>query len=288
MPLPVEMPPSLPRGLVRPVPLRDGVSPAPADYSDALDRLEAAEEVDLVIASVDNQLNDAAIRTVHQAVVAHCTKMADVARNRIGIGSVTRTESDRVPLIADHADDVRSDHFILTAPNGSAGPVAGLLGRQDFFQSPTFKTIASPEGAAGHYSDSQLTDLVNNNVFVVNERRRLGVIAVKGLLTSGRQVNVQRTANKAVREVKAIADRYVGLLNNDGTRNALRQQIFAMLAQMERDGALVPSTDGLDPAFRVDVYSSQNDFASGIVRADIAVRPVRAVDYVYASILVQN
>ena len=49
-----------------------------------------------------------------------------------------------------------------------------------------------------------LTQLVSGNVAVVNERRRLGVIVIKGILTSGRQINVQRTANKAVRDVKAI------------------------------------------------------------------------------------
>ena len=44
----------------------------------------------------------------------------------------------------------------------------------------------------------------------------------------------------------------------------------------------------LDPAFVVDVYSTQTDFAQGIVRIDIAVRPVRAIDYIYATIRVKN
>jgi len=99
---------------------------------------------------------------------------------------------------------------------------------------------------------------------------------------------VQRVANKAVRDVKAIADVYIGLLNNDGTRNALLQQVTAMFLQMERDGAIVPSTDGKDPSFKVAVYSTQADFDNGIVRIDIAMRPVRAIDYIYATILVQN
>jgi hypothetical protein len=88
--------------------------------------------------------------------------------------------------------------------------------------------------------------------------------------------------------VKAIADKYIGLLNDAGTRNALLQQIVAMFLQMQRDGAIVPSVDGKEPAFGVDVYSTQADFANGIVRIDIAVRPVRAIDYIYATILVQN
>jgi len=91
-----------------------------------------------------------------------------------------------------------------------------------------------------------------------------------------------------VRDVKATADKYIGLLNNEVQRNALKQQITALLLQMERDGALVPSTDGKSPAFSADVYSTQADFANGIVRIDIAVRPVRAIDFVYATILVRN
>jgi len=279
---------SLPRHMVRPASLTGGTSPLADDYQSALDRLEAAEEVDLVIASVANQLDDAGVRSVHSLVVAHCVKMADVARNRIGLGSVTTAEQLDVNAILDHADDVRSDYFALTAPAGTEAAFAGLLGRQDFFQSPTFKPIAALDGGPGQYSDSVLEKLVSGNVLVINAKRGLGNIVVKGLLTSGRQVNVQRTANKCVREVQAIANKYIGLLNNEGARNALQQQIFAMFLQMQRDGALVPSTDGKDPAFTVQVYSTQADFANGIVRIDISTRPVRAIDYIYATILVKN
>lgn len=279
---------AMPRAVARPQAFSGGVSPLVDDYQAALDRLEQAEEVDLVMASTDNQLGAADVRKVHQAVAAHCAKMADVARNRIGLGSVTADESGKVDAILDHADDVRSDNFILVAPAGAAPGVAGLLSLQDYFQSPTFKTVAALGVAPGAYTDTQLSQLVGGNVVVVNSKRKRGIIVVKGVLTSGRQINVQRTANKAVRDVKAIADVYVGLLNNAGTRNALFQQITAMFLQMERDGAIVPSTDGKDPSFRVSVYSTQADFDNGIVRIDVAMRPVRAIDYIYATILVQN
>ena len=279
---------SLPVHNPRPLALSGGTSQLADDYQTALENLEAAEEVDLVIASVANQLDDSGIKSVHKLVVAHCTKMADVARNRIGIGSVTKTESPKVDAMLDHADDVRSDHFILSAPAGTEAALAGLLGRQDYFQSPTFKTVAALGVPPGTYTDSQLEHLITGNVVAINQKRGLGTIVVKGLLTSGRQINVQRTANKSVREVKAISDKYIGLLNNEGARNALRQQIIALFLQMERDGALVPSTDGKDPAFFVNVYSTQTDFANGIVRIDIAIRPVRAIDYIYATILVKN
>ena len=90
---------SMPRAVARPQPFAGGVSPLVDDYQAALDRLEQAEEVDLVIASVDNQLEQAGVRAMHQAVAAHCAKMAEVARNRIGLGSVTGRESPSVPAV---------------------------------------------------------------------------------------------------------------------------------------------------------------------------------------------
>ncbi len=95
-------------------------------------------------------------------------------------------------------------------------------------------------------------------------------------------------ADQAIRETKAISENFIGELNSEQARTALKQQLVATLTRMERAGALVPSTDGKDPAFIVDVYSTQLDFAQGIVRVDIAVRPVRAVDYIYATIRVKN
>jgi hypothetical protein len=280
---------SAPATLVRRTPLAHGTSPLAADYQDALDRLAGAEEPDLVIASVHGQLDTAGVRAVHQQVVAHCTAMSDRARNRIGIGSVTASEYAAGPrAMAEHADDVRSDHFALVAPAGVDGAFAGLLSHLVFFDSPTFKTVAALGSEPGTWSDAQLEQLVAANVVAITRRRGLGVICVKGVLTSGRQINVQRTANKAVRDIKAIADVYIGLLNDEGTRNALKQQVSALLFQMAADGALVPSTDGTSPPFAVDVQSTQADFGQGIVRIDIAIRPVRAIDYINARILVRN
>ena len=126
------------------------------------------------------------------------------------------------------------------------------------------------------------------NVAVVQDRVGHGVILLQGIDTFGDQISVQRVADQSIRETKAIAENFIGQLNSEDARIALREQIIATFTRMERAGALVPSTDGSDPAFVVDVYSTQQDFAQGIVRIDIAVRPVRAIDYVYATIRVKN
>ncbi|MDP9317469.1 MAG: hypothetical protein M3O94_00030, partial [Actinomycetota bacterium] len=281
---------STPVSIARATPLTGGASPVPDDYQDALDRLESAEEPELIVACAATQLDDKDVHTVHQQVVAHCTKMADLAKNRMGLGSVTAAEEALAGVSAelDHADDVRSDHFVLCTPAGSEGAVAGVLAHLDYFDSPTFKVVPLLGREPGSLTDSQLEQLISGNAVAVTKRKGLGVIVAKGLLTSGRQINVQRTADKAVRDVKAIAQVYVGRLNDEGSRNALKQQISALLLRMAADGAIVPSTDQTSPAFTVDVHATQADFANGIVRVDIAIRPVRAIDYINATILVRT
>ena len=90
-----------------------------------------------------------------------------------------------------------------------------------------------------------------------------------------------------VRGVKGIADLFIGTLNSADGRMALKQKITEFFLGMEKEGAIVPSIDGTEPSFKVDVYSSEQDFGQGIVRVDIAVRPVRAIDYIYATITVE-
>jgi phage tail sheath protein FI len=122
----------------------------------------------------------------------------------------------------------------------------------------------------------------------VEDRVGRGVIVLRGIDTTGDQISVTRVADIAIRETKNISENFIGSLNTEEARVSLKQQIVATFTRMEREGALVPSTDGKDPAFLVDVYSTQLDFAQGIVRIDIAIRPVRAIDYIYATIRVKN
>jgi hypothetical protein len=265
--------------------------PSLAAWQAATDALAGVSDVDLVLAGLqgwrDASLDHAAVQS---GLGAHAAQQAELARPRIALGGVNpATQRDTSAILA-QAAVVASRRFILVAPGGAEGAVAGLLGRLDVFQSPTFKTLGTVGVPLVPYSDSDLNRLVgpDGNVCVVTSKRGRGTIVVKGIAADGFQINVLRTADRCVREVSKIADRFIGQLNNSEQRVALRQMIVDTFTQMERDGALVPSMDGKDPAFRVEIYGSQTDFAAGILRVDIAVRPVRAIDYVYATIRVQN
>ena len=273
--------------------LAGGIAPSTDDFQDALDRLEGAEEVDLVIASVAPGVRrrSGGVRTVHQAVVAHCTKMADVARNRIGLGSVTAIGDER-PSTASSTTPTTS---AATTSSSSRPPdwrraVAGLLGLQDYFESPTFKTIASPDATAGqlHRRPARTADHRQRHggqrAAAPRRHRRQGPAHQRRCRSTCSAPPTRPSAT-----CKALAERYIGLLNNDGNRRALLQQVARPArpdgarrrprAEHRRQGP------GL---YRRPCTRARTDVALGIVRIDIAVRPVRAIDYVYATILVKN
>jgi Phage tail sheath C-terminal domain len=281
---------ALPSATVTPSAFTGGVAPTPQQYQEAIELLVDDSRIDLVFGCIDPGLNDTQVRQVHQALVAHAVAMADAGAPRIAFGSVTTGEQPDLNRIRDHAASVRNRRFVLVSPAGAEGAVAGAIGRMNPQDSPTFKPIPLFDITPARYRESQLNRLLGptTNALVVQDRVGRGVVCLKGIDTTGDQVSVTRVADQCIRETRAIAENFIGRLNTDDARVALRQQIVATFLRMERDGAIVPSTDGTDPSFHVDVYSTQLDFAQGIVRIDIAVRPVRAIDYVYATIRVKN
>ncbi|QSQ23231.1 phage tail sheath protein [Pyxidicoccus parkwayensis] len=264
--------------------LAGGQDASVADYAAALDRLRDEADVDMVLAAVQDFSDLTRVTRIYGAVISHCNALSDECKGRIGFGQVPRTGASDTH--AQLASNLVSDRFVLVAPNGVVGAVTGLVGNLPYFHSPTFKRVSGLGDLPPISTEDQKALLRGNVVPVVLERGR-GTIVLRGLTTDGDQINVRRVADRAVRMLKMIGDLFIGLLNNADGRTALKQKLVEALVQMEKDGAIVPSTDGKDPAFKVEVYSSQADFALGIVRVNMAVRPVRAIDYIYATITVQ-
>jgi hypothetical protein len=263
------------------VTLSGGISVQPSlkDYEKALEMLEMEDDIDLVYAA------DSWDPAVHALVDAHCQNMSKDAKNRIGIGTVAPAEE--VANISARTATLASDRFVIVAPYGVAGAVAGLISKLQYYQSPTFKALTGVSELEKRYTPSQLMELLKAGVLPVEARRGRGLIIEKGISTSKEQISVTRIADHAVRATKNVSENFIGTLNTEGGRTALREKIIETFLTMVREESIVPSVDGKQPAFLVDVYSSQLDFAQGIVRVDIAVRPVRAMDYIYATITVQ-
>lgn len=255
------------------------------DYEAALDKLEGDPDVDMVVAC------DVTDPAIHALIEAHCMKMSTDAKNRIGVGTVAKGES--IKEICKRTTTLASDRFVLVAPYGNVvpygnlGAVAGLISRLNYYESPTFKPLSGISKLEVNYTPSEQMELLKAGVVPLEAQRGRGIIVVKGISTSKEQISVTRIADHSVRGVKNIADLFIGTLNSQSGRMALKGKLIEFLMGMEREGSIVPGTDGKEPAYIVDVFSSQMDFGQGIVRVDMAVRPVRAMDYIYATIKVE-
>jgi hypothetical protein len=253
------------------------------NYEQALEQLELEPNIDVVYGC------DEGDPQIHNLVKAHCENMstsseAGALGPRIGIGSVAK--GDTLEDIV-RKNQIVSDRFILVAPYGFAAAVAGLISKLNYFESPTFKPLNLVESFEDRYTPSQQMKLLESGVIPIDLIRGRGIVVVKGITSSKEQISVQRVADRGIRGVKNIADNFIGTLNNARGRMALRERITEFFVAMEKEGSIVPSTDATKPAYLIDVYSSQDDFSKGIVRVDIGMRPVRAMDYIYATINVQ-
>lgn len=256
-----------------------GKGPSKSDYESALEKLESEPDVDMVLAC------DVSDPEIHAIIDAHCKNMSKNAKNRIGIGTVGKGET--INDIIKRTNVLSSDRFILAAPYGNASAVAGLISNLKYYESPTFKALSGISDIEKHYSPAELSELLKAGILALEVQRGRGIIVEKGISTSREQISVTRVADHAVRGVKNISDNFIGTLNSPTGRSALKEKITEFFIRMVNEGSIVPSTDLKEPPFLVDVYSSELDFAQGIVRVDIAVRPVRAIDYIYATILVE-
>ena len=258
--------------------------PGKEDYEKALEALELETAIDVVCACENPDPE------IHAAVDAHCKNMSlgkepKPLGPRIGVGTVDKNES--VESIIKRTETLASDRFVLVAPFGVAGLVAGLLSKLNYFESPTFKALTGVADIERRYTPSEQMKLLTNGVMPVDAVKGRGIIVVKGITTSKEQISVMRVADHAMRGIKNVSELFIGNLNNERNRLALRERITEFMIGMEKEGAIVPSVDNTKPAYLVDVYSSQSDFAAGIVRIESAVRPVRAMDYIYATLNVQ-
>lgn len=261
-----------------------GADAAVSAYTDALGELVDVQDVDLVVASVQDLSNQRAAQ-IYGAIISHCELMSADAKGRLGFGQVP--PANDLEANVDLVGSLISDRFALFAPHGVLGAAVGRIGSLPYFHSPTFKTLAGLGQLEPALRVEAQQSYLKANVVPVAELPGRGNVVVRGLTTDGDQINVRRVADRAVRGVKQIGELFIGKLNTEDGRNALKQKLNEFLLQMASESAIVPSTDGSDPAFKLDVFSTQADFALGIVRVDMAIRPVRAIDYIYATVLVQ-
>jgi hypothetical protein len=246
------------------------------DYRDGLQMLEN-EIINLVVLAGQ----DASNAQMAANLVGHLASTAEIKRERMAVIGCNGTTD--VNAIAGHS--LNHERLIYVAPGiresvqvglpGSymAAAVAGLISSLPVQTSPTNKAVAVP-GLTINFSSSQLEKLVQNRVFVIE--RRDGFKVLKGITTATNsawhQVTTRRIVDFAIYGVRSACDPYIGKLNNDRVRGAMKATLDAFLTRMVQDEALI--------SYELEVSATRAQEIAGEAIVTMTVRPTFSIDFI--------
>lgn len=257
-------------------------SDSDADHIAALETL-ITQDAHLIVAAGKDE-------TFADELVGHVTDASDDTdrRERIAIvGSGTPPEpgdsippnvvddNGRIVFVAPGIDTTdRASGEEVTLPGSyAAAAVAGMLSGRDPHVSLTNKTLAVG-GLERDYTPAQLEQLVQQNILVLEQRR--GFRVVKAITTSTNtawhQITTRRIVDFAKIGVRSAAEPYIGLLNNDRVRKALKGSINGFLAGMVDDEMLI--------TYGLEVTATRDEQIRGIARVTMTLQPTFSIDFI--------
>lgn len=261
---------------------------ANADYRTGLDKL-LDQDAHIIVAAGQGE-------DFGNELDKHCQKAStDVyKRDRVGVvgsklGDTTNPSelfdrvrahnlaSDRVIFVTPGIksfDSAADPPAVVTLPGAyAAAAVAGLMSSYSPHISLTNKVLPV-DGLERRFTPAELTQLVQSRVLALEQRQ--GFRIVKGITTSTNtafaQITTRRIVDFAKFGVRSAASPYIGLLNNDRVRSAMRATINSFLAEMVEDEMLV--------SYELDVTATREEERKGIARVTLVLRPTFSIDFI--------
>lgn len=208
-------------------------------------------------------------------------------RERIGVlGSIpSRQRSDLVAPAQDEGrlifvgpgirvNDTVSGREVTLPGAYAAAAVAGRISSLDPHASATNKTI-NAIGLETEFNGTELEQLLLNRVFAL-EARNGTIRIVRALTTSTNtawsQITTRRIVDFARFGVRAAANPFIGKLNNERVRQALKGSINSLLADMVDREMLV--------SYELDVSATREQQIRGIVQVTMVLRPTFSIDFI--------
>ncbi len=254
------------------------------DYKNGLEELENEIVNIIVLAGQDTSYNS--------VLEAHLKVTSGIKRERIGLIGCA---SDDVADMASHS--LANDRIILVGPGlvatevnpetrkerkinlGSgytAAAVAGLISSIAVQTSPTNK-ILTVEGLNVQLNSSKLEKLVQNRVLAIEKRE--GYRIVKGITTATNsawhQITTRRIVDYAIYGVRSGCNPYIGKLNNERVRGALKATLDAFLTKMVQEEALI--------GYELDVTANRAQQIAGEVIVTMIIQPTFSIDFIKVS-----
>lgn len=260
-----------------------------ANYQGGLDLLlnEAAHII--VAAGQDQSFGD--------ELDAHCQSASSdaIKRERIAVvGSAPAATLDQIrghSLASDRVifvgPGIKSNDNAATPPKEvslpgayAAAAIAGLLAGYSPHISLTNKTLRVG-GVEKRFTSAELTALVQDRVLALEERQ--GFRVVKGITTATNtawhQITTRRIVDYAKFGVRSACNPYIGLLNNERVRSALRSTVNSFLMEMVNDEMLV--------SFELEVSATREEERQGIARVTLVLRPTFSIDFIKVTMFLE-
>jgi hypothetical protein len=264
----------------------DGADAGAAEYTAGLENL-LNQNVHIMVAA---GLPEPAIGAALKAHVENAST-DKIKRDRIAVAgsvipanNVTQIKpnqfSDRMIFVAPGIKVVDAakaaagadDPSVILSGAYAAAAVAGMISARDPHVSLTNKSINVVD-LETRFTSGELEQLVVGQVLGLEERK--GFRIVKAITTDSgafQQITTRRIVDYAKFGVRSAASPYIGLLNNDRVRKAMKGSINGFLASMVDDEMLV--------SYELDVTASRDEEIRGIAKVTMTVRPTFSIDYI--------
>jgi len=267
-----------------------------SDYKTGLDLL-LNEDVHIVVAAgQDDQFGN--------ELDKHCQKASTdvIKRDRIAVTGSKRQDPTKADAFFDYlrGHSLSSDRLIFVAPGIRAqdagatppGPVtlpgsyaaaafAGFLASLSPHISPTNKVLPV-DALERNFTAPELTQLVQRGILLLEKRQ--GFRIVRGITTQPpgsafAQITTRRIVDYAKYGVRSAATPYIGLLNNERVRGALKATVNSFLAEMVIDEMLV--------SYELAVSATRDEERKGIARVTMTLRPTFSIDFIKVTMFLE-
>lgn len=252
----------------------NGESATAGDYAAGLELL-TNQTVNIVVPAGQDATSFGA------QLLAHLAETEQADHERIGVlGAPGKT----VPEFLGHS--IASDRVVLVAPGialadgttlppaYTAAAIAGLLGSVPVQTSLTNKALTVP-GLAVTANRGEQAQLITRGVLTIVDKQ--GFRVIKGVTTEGpgepfAAIPTRRIVDFAKYGVRAAANPYIGRLNNDRVRSALKSTLDAFLTGMVSDEALT--------SYSLSVSATRAQEIAGEVAVTMTIQPTFSIDYI--------
>ncbi len=275
---------------------KNGEAAAASDYKKGLELLENEDAHIIVAAGQDDSFGN--------EIDKHCQKTSTdvIRRDRIGVVGSKRQAQNQEDSFFDYlrGQSLSSDRLIFVAPgikatDAGANPpasvtlpgayaaaaFAGFLASLSAHISATNKVLPV-DGLERNFTSPQLTQLVQHGLLLLEKRQ--GFRIVRGITTlppgsAFAQITTRRIVDYAKFGVRSAATPYIGLLNNERVRGALKATVNSFLAEMVNDEMLV--------SYKLDVTATRDDERKGVARVTMTLQPTFSIDYIKVTMFLE-